>query len=262
MPETMLVFAHPDDEVIALGGRLGRFGAAHLVHVTDGAPRNEQDSRAHGFASFREYRDARAAELTDALRSAGVGEMSRVCLEIADQEASFHLANLTARLLGIFRARRPEVVFTHPYEGGHPDHDACAFAVQHAARGMADEQRPLIVEAPFYHSGQGFVSGEFLLHPQKTHGVAYALMESEQRKKRRLIECFRSQRETLAGFNVDWEHYRVAPVYDFRQPPHTPPVGYDHFPWGMSSQRWCELAAQAEDALGDGLKNGPRMATA
>jgi hypothetical protein len=42
--------------------RLGRFGTAHFVHVTDGAPRNAQDSRWHAFASWREYRAARAKE--------------------------------------------------------------------------------------------------------------------------------------------------------------------------------------------------------
>jgi hypothetical protein len=51
MPKSMLVFAHPDDEVVALGARLGRFQSALFVHVTDGAPRNEQESRAYGFAS-------------------------------------------------------------------------------------------------------------------------------------------------------------------------------------------------------------------
>jgi hypothetical protein len=54
MPNTMPVFAHPDDEVIALGGRLGRFHTAYFVHVTDGAPRDEQDRRARTvFYRFR-----------------------------------------------------------------------------------------------------------------------------------------------------------------------------------------------------------------
>src|SRR6185312_5372260 len=35
MPRAMLVFAHPDDEVVGLGARLGRFRSACFVHVTD-----------------------------------------------------------------------------------------------------------------------------------------------------------------------------------------------------------------------------------
>ncbi len=71
-PRAMLVFAHPDDETIALGAHLGRFGAAHFIHVTDGAPRNEQDSRAHGFATLQKYRDARRDELRHAMTLAGL----------------------------------------------------------------------------------------------------------------------------------------------------------------------------------------------
>jgi len=61
-PKSLLVFAHPDDEAIALGARLARFRDALFVHVTDGAPRNGQDSRDHGFARLEDYRQARREE--------------------------------------------------------------------------------------------------------------------------------------------------------------------------------------------------------
>lgn len=184
------------------------------------------------------------------LRRAGVGEMSRECLEIPDQQASLHMAELSRWLAARMAERRPEVVFTHPYEGGHPDHDACAFAVHHAVRTMKGDRRPVIVESPFYHKGQhGFAAGEFLPHPETRLNVAYALGAAEQRQKRELIECFTTQAQTLSGFGLEWERYRVAPEYDFTHPPHDPPLGYDHFPWGMSSARWCELAAEAEKEL-------------
>lgn len=252
MPKAILVFAHPDDETIALGARMGRFGAAHLIHATDGAPRNQQDSRAHGFASWREYRQARADELANALRVAGVANMSRECLGVADQQASLELANLTLKLISRMEKFRPEVVFTHPYEGGHPDHDACAFAVHHAAEMLRAEcgQVPLIVEAPFYHAGpRGFQAGEFLSPPERVPDVAYALMREEQSRKREMLACFTTQQETLRGFGCDWERYRVAPQYDFRRPPHAGSVLYDGFPWGMSSALFGELAGQAEGEL-------------
>ena len=128
----MLVFAHPDDETIAMGARLGRMARAHLVHVTDGAPRNEQDSRACGFRSFLEYRAARAAELACMLHQAHLDGMSRECLGIPDQQSALRLSALARDLADRIRAHSPEVIFTHAYEGGHPDHDACAFAVHQA----------------------------------------------------------------------------------------------------------------------------------
>ena len=67
----MLVFAHPDDETVALGARMRHFRNQHLVTVTDGAPRNEYDSRAYGFTSTSDYGRARHNELRRALDCAG-----------------------------------------------------------------------------------------------------------------------------------------------------------------------------------------------
>jgi hypothetical protein len=36
-PASMLVFAHPDDEIVAVGARLGRFRSAVFVHGYSGA---------------------------------------------------------------------------------------------------------------------------------------------------------------------------------------------------------------------------------
>src|SRR5579875_3532677 len=114
MPKAMLVFAHPDDEVIALGARLSRFQNAHIIHVTDGAPRNEQDSRAHGFSSLAQYRQARAEELDRALEIGGAGAASRETFDIPDQEASLRLLQLTELVAERISQHQPEVVFTHP----------------------------------------------------------------------------------------------------------------------------------------------------
>jgi LmbE family N-acetylglucosaminyl deacetylase len=50
-------------------------------------------------------------------------------LGIPDQAASLGLAGLARRLAVQLAASGAEVVVTHAYEGGHPDHDATAFAV-------------------------------------------------------------------------------------------------------------------------------------
>ena len=252
MPRALLVFAHPDDETIALGARLRRFAGAHLLHVTDGVPANGADSLAHGFHSLLEYRSARWQEMDRALELADLAHMSRERFDIPDQEASFQLSGLTRRLAAIFRKRRPQVIFTHPYEGGHPDHDACAFAVHHAIsmlRSM-NEAVPLIVEAPFYHAGsQGIETGVFLPADPPQPEVIYPLSAREQQGKRTLLSCFTSQQETLQYFGTQEERYRVAPAYDFRRPPHWGGVFYDNYSWGIASPDFCKVAAEAEDAL-------------
>jgi N-acetylglucosamine malate deacetylase 2 len=249
MPRAMLVFAHQDDEVVALGGRLGRYHSALFVHVTDGAPRNEQDSRAHGFASLQSYQEQREQELSCALNMAGLQHAGRVRLGIPDQETGLQLSYLVKRLEQLLIEWRPEVVFTHPYEGGHPDHDACAFGVHRAVARLRAKQlpAPLIVEGAFYHAGiQGIATGCFLPHAQKTQEIVFQLTPKEQLRKEALIACFTTQQETLRNLPAERECFRIAPDYDFRQPPLCEQVFYEQHPWGMTSQRFCELVQQID----------------
>jgi LmbE family N-acetylglucosaminyl deacetylase len=252
MPNTMAVFAHPDDEVIALGGRLGRFHTAYFVHVTDGAPRDEHDRRALGFLSLQDYRCARAEELRRALSTAGLGNVSRECLGIPDQEASLQLWQLTWRLYRMLEKRQPEAIITHPYEGGHPDHDACAFAVHHAVTlwKRNNHRGPLIVEGAFYHMGpEGIATGSFLPYPRSTQETVYPLLPEERLRKQALLACFTTQHRPLRYFRVECERFRIAPEYEFQRPPHPAPVFYDQYAWGMTSQRFCELTQDTENLL-------------
>lgn len=250
VPRALLLFAHQDDETIALGARLCNFTHAHIVHVTDGAPRNEQDSRDHGFETLADYRKAREFELGNVLSAAGLGTANRECLRVPDQEASMSLAVLARTVERILRQHRPEVIFTHPYEGGHPDHDSCAFAVHHAVALRPEAERPLLIECAFYHAGPGgHEVGTFLPTDQQVPHAELRLTPEEVRVKKALLAHFVTQRNTLSGFPLEYERFRVAPRYDFRNPPHTPPVLYDNYPWGMTSHEFSQLAREAEEAL-------------
>lgn len=255
MPRAMVVVAHADDETIALGARLGRFHEAHFIHATDGAPRNEADSRAYGFSALADYQQARARELADMFSLAGLDRVSRSSLNFRDQEATLNLVEITRLLMRHIRHHEPEVIFTHPYEGGHPDHDSCAFAVHHAvglhrAQGGA---RPLILEAPFYNAGpKKSGAGAFLDVGVTMPEVVYHLSAAERQRKHALISCFTTQRQTLKGFHDSIERYRIAPMYDFTRPPHPGEVLYERYPWGMTSDRFCQLAEEAEMRMSEG----------
>ena len=61
---------------------------------------------------------------------------------------------------------------------------------------------------------------------------------------------FTSQAETLAQFGAEEECFRIAPRYDFTQPPHAGRVMYEYFPWGMIAYGFCTRAALALRMLG------------
>ena len=59
----------------------------------------------------------------------------------------------------------PTSILTHAYEGGHPDHDAVAFAVAAAVRVAGRAADTTIVEMPFYRAGpEGWIRQLFLPH--------------------------------------------------------------------------------------------------
>jgi LmbE family N-acetylglucosaminyl deacetylase len=236
----MIVAAHPDDEVIGAAFILRRARDLHVLHVTDGAPRDDALWSPRAPSSRSAYATLRSKESRAALALAGVPEDRIVCLGVADQQAAFSLVELTDRIRMAMEALEPDVVVVHAYEGGHPDHDAAAFAVHHAARWLAP-RRPALLEMTSYHRRDGALRrGEFLPDPCP---VAERSVVADG--KRALIACFESQAEVLAGFDVERERYRRAPTYDFRVPPHEPPLHYETLGWPMTAQRFCALATAA-----------------
>ena len=140
------------------------------------------------------------------------------------------------------------MILTHPYEGGHPDHDACAFAVHQAValNERAGYKRPSIFESPFYHATpEGMQAGTFVPYSGMCAERTEELTAEEVARKRDILACFITQRETLDQFPIQQERFRMAPAYDFTQLPHNGPILYDRFPWGVTSSRFLELAAAA-----------------
>ncbi|WP_230530905.1 PIG-L deacetylase family protein [Microvirga roseola] len=247
-----LIAAHPDDETIGVGGHLASIPDISILTVTDGAPADLADSRAAGCASRADYAALRRREMIAAMAVAGIGEERLECFGIGDQQASFEMTALAHRLADWMSDRGICLVMTHPYEMGHPDHDAVAFAVHAAAALLArdGQEPPRVVEFASYHRGGGGELATGLFASGADPGESIVLRAEAQTVKRRMLEVYRSQQRTLAPFGVDAERFRLAPSYCFTAPPHDNGAYFDSFAWGMRSDRWLGLAADALDSLG------------
>ena len=246
----LVIVAHPDDEVLGCGALLAGLHDVRIVHVTDGAPRDNQDGVRRGFRDPADYAEARRLEALAALALAGIPADRVTGLGIPDQEASLHLATIARRLASLIGGA--EIVLTHAFEGGHSDHDAVAFAVR-AALDLCGSRADLF-EMPFYHGDDlGWVRQRFAANPTSVPSappLIRALCPDERRLKAAMLAAHATQRDTLSAFALDTERFRRAPDHDFTRRPHAGPLLYERHGWNLTWETWTERVAAARSDLG------------
>jgi LmbE family N-acetylglucosaminyl deacetylase len=163
-----------------------------------------------------------------------------------------------------FSEIQPRIIITQPYEGGHPDHDATAFAVHIACSITARENnlQPIIVEMSAYHNSRGSMATGKFLPPDGCEVLPRVLSNEERQFKRNLFACFKTQLSVLKYFPIDVEVFREAPNYDFAAPPHSGPLYYEFFDWNMTGPLWRELAREALLEIEDGHLVRPSQVSA
>lgn len=251
--QVLVVVAHPDDETVSLGATLARLaGRCTLLTVTDGAPRDPRFAAKAGLATREAYAATRRAEQRAALALVGLGPESCRELGYVDQEAALHLVELVGRLREEIQLLAPRAILTHPYEGGHPDHDAVAAAVHYALAllGQSGGAVPALLEFASYHAGEGKVTRlEFLSAPECPE-TTLALSPLERERKHQMYQCYPSQLPGLHVFPIGVERWRPAPRYDFTRPPHAGPMHYEKYPWAVREHELRRLLMGAGEQLG------------
>lgn len=200
----LLVIAHPDDETISASAFMASGAEIHVLQLTTGVPPNELTP---------EKLVTREAERRAAYVAAG-WPASWTTLGLTGRSAIDNLAAVRDAVAQ--HAQGAEAIWTHPYEGGHLDHDSAAWAVQHAAGTL-----PRLEFASYHWTPAGDRFGVF--YPSNTTTVKIALSPSIWAQKRAALAAYQSQGNILRKFKTPQdEWYRVAPIYDFSHAPPAP----------------------------------------
>ena len=242
-----VIVAHPDDEVIGAGVLISKLSDVSVVHLTDGSPLNRRVAQEAGFEHRSEYAEARRRECVSALAIANVPADRILELPGIDYYAPFSLSNMAKRVTVFLQQFNPDIVITHPYEGGHPDHDSAAFATNAAVRLL--ERRgftpPTVFEMALHPSPDGKERVLDFLPGAGRETTTLLLDASAYDLKRRMFACFATQRESLKTNPLGPEKFRRPPSYDFTVPPQSGILNYENFHGGITRDEWLILAREA-----------------
>jgi LmbE family N-acetylglucosaminyl deacetylase len=239
----LLLVAHPDDETIGFGGHLSQCHNLYLVNLTEGSPLNLKYANYCGCTTQEEYRTLRMSELRSALMMSDFDFSHYVNLHYVDLGVLYAIEQVINDVLCIIKEIQPEVILTHPYEGGHPDHDCAAYIVQESIK-LISEHNPSIsikrMEFACYHGKNGYMeTGTFLDSSEKI--ITVQLSGECKQIKEKMLNCFNSQKEMLSLFYTDRELFRTAPVYSFITPPHEGTLLYERMDMGIESKCWRNI---------------------
>jgi N-acetylglucosamine malate deacetylase 2 len=230
LPRTLVLVAHQDDEAAGCGALMQRMREPLLVFATNGAPRDNYFWQRYG--SREEYARIRRQEALHAASASGIERIR--FLDFADQELHQQLPQALIALDQLVQDYRPSAILTLAYEGGHPDHDCCAFLSWVLFRRHSIP----VWEMPLYHRVNGVpVIQQFLSGASEEHRLH--VTTEELARKRVMFASYVSQGIVLSHFDLTLERFRRQAEYDFSRPPHEGLLNYEAWEWPMKGEDLC-----------------------
>jgi LmbE family N-acetylglucosaminyl deacetylase len=234
---TLVLVAHPDDEVVACGMLMQKMRRAIVVFATDGAPREESFWKQYG--SRQAYAAVRREEAQQVMGSIGACPIflaDGVKGGITDQELFQNLPAAITQAKAIVSQVQPDCILTPAYEGGHPDHDAACFIGSVLGR----HANLPVWESPLYHRK---ANGRFVVQSfaEQTGGERELRTDDptgegskEKEKKIAMFQVYKSQGLVLDTFRPEVETFRPLANYDFTLPPLPWKLNYEHWGWNVT----------------------------
>jgi len=135
---------------------------------------------------------------------------------VPDQQLHRYLQQAATCIEQCANKNRPEAILTHAYEGGHPDHDSCAFLAYQIGQRLSVP----VWEMPFYHqtsTTSPLIYQQFLQTSQNE--VSLSASPAEMYRKECMLRRHETQANVISEFDKTRELMRPQPSYDFTVSP-------------------------------------------
>jgi LmbE family N-acetylglucosaminyl deacetylase len=240
---TLVLVAHPDDELVICGALMQQMERATVVFATDGAPRPENFWRQYGSReAYAQVRREEVGQVMSLARAEAIFLADHAEGGIADQELFRNLPAAIAAFEKIVAQTSPHSILAPDYEGGHPDHDAACFIADCVGR----RQKIPVWESPIYYR-RADGTGEVQTFPKQSGREIEVRYEGQALDtKIRMFRTYKSQGPILQAFQPERESFRPMVDYDFTRPPLPWKLNYEHWGWSMTGR---EVAAAFAEYL-------------
>lgn len=137
MKKALIVVAHPDDEVLGMGGTIAKLTEkgieTHLLIVTDGSSSQYRDAADVNSIIEKKKGETRESCAILGIRSVTYGDLPDMKLDTVPH------VEINAVIEGAIRSIRPDVVFTHFYGDVNLDHQLVFRSVMVACRPLSGQ---------------------------------------------------------------------------------------------------------------------------
>lgn len=137
MQKILVVVAHPDDEILGMGGTIAKLSAegkeVHVLIVTDGSSAQYRDS-----ADLQKIIEAKKQETLNACNQVGVKSIHYGGLPDMRLDVTPHI-QVNQAIEKVIDEIQPDTVFTHFYGDVNLDHQCVFKSVMVAVRPVADQ---------------------------------------------------------------------------------------------------------------------------
>jgi len=190
VPKRILVFgAHSDDEIIGMGGTIGKFSEegsnVYLVTFTKGETGYSNLSEKEVIAQMR------AKEGDKSARILGIKEVINLGYPCQSAPKSREVFQECVRLIRFYK---PDVIFTHYYEDKHRDHRAVSEITDEARWKATEDLLPQLGKPYYVHHLYYYEVLEHFTHPSLVIDVT-----STFAKKVQALKVHQSQSKILKG---------------------------------------------------------------